>query len=79
MHNLCLTYRQTPSQYLRLLSDDEPFVSWRKRVGGKVVSYWVWALDSAVAIAAQHEDERKQAKKEADEHAKKVAEAFKIA
>ncbi len=74
MHNLCLTYHQTPSQYLRLLSDDEPFVSWRKRVGGKVVSYWIWAIDQAVAIAAQHEDERRRKADEAEEQRKKLLE-----
>lgn len=38
MHNLCLTYHQTPSQYLRLQSDDEPFAVWGRRLGGKVVA-----------------------------------------
>ncbi len=74
MHNLCLTYHQTPSQYLRLLSDDEPFVAWRKRVGGKVVAYWIFCIDKVVA--SQHEDERKHQAEKAEEQRKKLLEGL---
>ncbi len=76
VHNLCLTYHQTPSQYLRLTSDDEPFVSWRKPVGGKVVSYWVFCIDQACALAAQHEDERKRQEEEAEKQRQKLLEGL---
>lgn len=67
-----MVYQQRPSQYLRLLSDDEPFVSWRRRVGGEVAAYWCFALDRACFVASLYEQKRQAEQEKRNERASRL-------